>query len=307
MSVKFARVRASRWSLACMATAALALFAPLDAASACDLLVETPDAVRIEYNPFAVGSSSGPLNIEFANRADEACELRLVLIDDLDNPVEEIALGGVLLEFRPREASGLFRHDADPGAFLLRVAENDSVRAEMDVAVLRDAVVEAGEHSTDLRMAVQNSNGEDLFQPVPLRVILRSTPRAQVNIAGGAGAFGTGSTVEVIDFGTASTGLTRRAFLQVRANTEATLTVVSQNRGVMHLVDVELEGEGTTVPYTFELDGAAVDMEDPWIHKVDPPRTLEGVSLPMDFTLGVISGQMSGRYEDVITIDVTPR
>lgn len=61
------------------------------------------------------------------------------------------------------------------------------------------------------------------------------------------------------------------------------------------------------MPYSLELDGAPVDLTELWTRRINPPRTLEGISLPMDFTLGEITGQMSGRYEDLITIDVTPR
>lgn len=305
MSVKSARIRARSWGIGVSAVSALIIVASSSEAAACDLSVETPEAVRIEYNPFAVGPSSGPLNLVFRNQGGTACDLRLVLIDDVGAPVPQISAGGVVLEFRPREASGLFRRDVEPGAFLLRVAESGEARAELDVAVLLGAVVEAGEHHADLRLSVENAEGEPLLPPIPLRVVLSSTPRAQVNIAGSAGAYGSGSSVEVIDFGQAATGLTRMAFVQVRANAESTLTVRSEHRGVMR--HLEMGEGGTVVPYSVELDGDQVDLSEVWSRRVDPPRTLEGISLPMNFTLGEVRGQMSGRYEDLITIDITPR
>lgn len=304
MSAKSTRNRASGGGGVAVlaALAALVLTGP---AVACNLTVETPDAVRIEYNPFAVGLSSGPLNLEFRNLAATACELRLVLIDDIGDPAPTISLGGVVVEFRPREASGLFRRDAEPGAFLLGVAESGGARAELDVAVLHGAVVEAGEHLADLRLSVENAEGQPLLPPIPIHVVLSSTPRAQINIAGSAGAYGSGSSVEVIDFGEAATGITRQAFVQVRANAESTLTVRSEHRGVMQHLEAA-EG-GTVISYSLELDGDQVDLSEVWSRRVDPPRTLDGVSLPMNFTLGEVRGQMSGRYEDLITIDITPR
>lgn len=288
-----------------LAGAAAGLFLVLAApAVACDLMVEPPQAVRIEYNPFAVGASTGPLDIEFQNRSDSACELRLRLVDDIGDPKPAIDLGGVVVEFRPREASGLFRRDLEPGVFLLSVAGNETVRAEIDAAVVHNAVVEAGDHLADLRLAIEGPGGEPAVPAVPLRVILRSAPRAQVNIAGSAGAFGSGSSVEVVDFGLAATGVTRRVFVQVRANAESTLTVKSQHHGVMR--HLEMGEAGTVVAYGLELDGQPVDLSETWTRLVDPPRTLEGVSLPMDFTLGPVAGQMSGRYEDLLTIDISP-
>lgn len=302
MSVKFAHKFLSAWGLAGVA-GSLCLTLPVQAA-ACDLLVETPQAVRIEYNPFAVGASTGPLDITFQNRSDSICELRLRLVDDIGDPRPVIDLGGVVVEFRPREASGLFRRDLEPGVFLLSVAGNETVRAEIDAAVMHNAVVAAGDHEAELRLAIQTPGGEPAAPTIPLNVILRSAPRAQVNIAGSAGAFGSGSSVEVVDFGLAATGVSRRVFVQVRANAESTLSVKSQHHGVMRHLDM---GEaGTVVAYLLELDGQPVDLSDAWTRRVDPPRTLDGVSLPLDFTLGAVAGQMSGRYEDLLTIDISP-
>lgn len=302
MSAKFVHRPPSGRGLAGVAAGVfLALAGP---AVACDLVVESPPAVRIEYNPFAVGESTGPLDIEFQNRSDAACELSLRLVDDIGDPQPVIDLGGVAVEFRPREASGLFRRDVEPGVFLLSVAGNETVRAEIDAAVVHNAVVEAGDHGADLRLAVLGPGGEPAVPTVPLHLILRSAPRAQVNIAGSAGAFGSGSSVEVVDFGLAATGVTRRVFVQVRANAESTLTVRSQHHGVMR--HLEMGEAGTVVAYALELDGQPVDLSETWTRLVDPPRTLEGVSLPMDFTLGSVTGQMSGRYEDLITIDISP-
>jgi len=307
MSVKSTPARLRGWGPKSLGTAGLllaGLLAFASPAAACDLAVETPAAVRIEYNPFAVGASSGPVDVLFQNRSDTACELRLLLVDDVGDPLPAVTLGGAVVGFRPREASGLFRRDTEPGAFVLTVAPNSTTRAEMDAVVLHDAVVEAGQYQGDLRLLIRSADGVPVPPPVPLRVILQSTPRAQVNIAGASGAFGSGSSVEVIDFGQAATGVTRRAFLQVRANTKATVSIRSEHHGVMR--HLEMEEAGSVVAYQLELDGDPVDLTRVWTRSLDPPRTLAGVDFPLDFTLGTIAGQMSGRYEDLITIDITP-
>ncbi len=301
MSAKFAHLRPSIAVVAAGLALVLGLASP---ATACDLVVEAPEAVRIEYDPFAIGASSGPLDVQVENRSETDCELRLRLIDDLDEPRPAIELGGATVEFRPRETSGLLRRDLEPGVFLLGVPGKQTVRAEIDALVVHNAVVEAGDHLADLRLAVEGPDGATLVPALRLRVILRSAPRAQVNIAGSAGAFGSGSSVEVVDFGEAVTGTKKRVFVQVRANAESTLSVRSEHRGVMR--HVEMGEAGTVVGYMLELDGEPVDLSRNWTRLVDPPRTLAGVSLPLDFTLGSVTGQMSGRYEDLLTIDVWP-
>lgn len=302
MSAIFAPIHARRAIAAALAALA---WCAVSSARACDLTLETPEAVRIDYNPFAIGPSSGPLNLRLRNGSEAPCELRLRLVDDFDAPLAGVLLGGVGVEFRPREASGLLQRDAEPGTFLLNVPAAGEAYAELDAAVIRNAVAEAGEHTSDLYLRIENVEGQLLLPRAPLRLILTSAPRAQVNIAGSSGAFGSGLTVDVIDFGVAATGLTRRAFVQLRANAESTLSIRSENRGVMR--HGEFAETGTVVPYSLELDGTPVDLTELWTRRINPPRTLEGISLPMDFTLGEITGQMSGRYEDLITIDVTPR
>lgn len=274
-------------------------------AAACDLvLTQAPEPVRIDYNPFVFGSGEGALDIGLQNRGEEACDLRLSVTDDADQLVQEIDLGGVGLRIRPREESGVRDAPAQTGVFTYALEPSADGRPQLNVAVTRDAVADAGEYALDLKLAVADADGVTLLPSIPIRLVLTSTPRAQLNLAGASGAFGSGSSVEVVDFGEAETGATRRIFVQVRANAPSTLTISSENKGVMRLLaDVE---NPTTIPYAVELDGEPVDLTKLWTSDVDPPRTLAGASLPMVFTLGRVEGQMAGRYEDLITIDVSP-
>ena len=272
---------------------------------ACDLaLNQGPGTVVIDYNPFAIGPSAGALDLGFTNQGDEQCDLRLSFTDEGGTAVSSLALGGVGVQFRPRESSGLQASDIEPGVFRFTLAGRATAQAQMDAAVVVEAVPEAGTYVGDLRLVVKDPDDKILLAPIPVRVQLVSTPRAQLNVAGAAGAFGSGSSVEVVDFGEAATGAVRRIFLQVRANAPSTLSIVSEHGGVMRRQgDVATESH---VPYAVELDAAPVDLSTPWSRPIDPPRTLAGASLPMIFTMGTVRGQMAGRYQDVITIDISP-
>lgn len=61
--------------------------------------------------------------------------------------------------------------------------------------------------------------------------------------------------MEVVDFGEAASGATRRIFVQVRANAPSTLSIKSE--GGVHRVE-EAEN-ATVVPYAVELDGETID------------------------------------------------
>ena len=267
-------------------------------------MTRTPSAVVIDYNPFAVGPSAGALDLGLKNQGDAECDLRLSFIDEAGVPAASLALGGVGVQFRPRESSGRRTSELEPGVFRYTLSGQASGDAQLDTAIVVDAVPDAGTYAADLKLLIQDGEGKLLVPPLPVRVQLVSTPRAQLNLAGAAGAFGSGSSVEVVDFGDAVTGATRRIFVQVRANAPSTLSISSEHRGVMRrLGDVETP---SNVPYTVELQGDPVDLSAPWTKAIDPPRTLAGASLPMLFTLGAVSGQMAGKYQDVLTIDISP-
>ncbi|WP_292037019.1 MULTISPECIES: hypothetical protein [unclassified Brevundimonas] len=288
------------------AVLAAALLGFASAAEACDLaLVQGAQTARIEYNPFAVAPTPGALDVTLENRGETECDLRLSFTDETGIEVTSVVLGGIEVRFRPRESSGVLAADVKKAVFQYLLAPETKGVAQLDAIVARGAVAEAGEYGVDLRLLVRNLDGVELIAPIPVRLLLQSTPRAQLNLAGAAGAFGEGLSVEVVDFGEAVTGATRRIFVQVRANAPSILSIKSEHQGVMHRVE-EVEN-ATVVPYAVELDGQSVDLTGLWTKEIDPPRTLAGVSLPMNFILGQINGQMSGRYEDLITIDVYPK
>lgn len=298
--------RARRPVLWRSAILAAALLGFTTAAEACDLaLVQGTPTARIEYNPFAVAPTPGALDVTLENRGEAECDLRLSFTDETGIEVTSVVLGGVEVRFRPRESSGVVAADVKKAVFQYPLAAGVKGVAQLDAIVAQGAVAEAGEYGVDLRLVVRNEDGTELIAPIPVRLLLQSTPRAQLNLAGAAGAFGEGLSVEVVDFGEAVTGATRRIFVQVRANAPSILSIKSEHQGVMHRVE-EVEN-ATVVPYVVELDGQSVDLAGLWTKEIDPPRTLAGVSLPMNFILGQINGQMSGRYEDLITIDVSPK
>lgn len=267
-------------------------------------LAEAAQTVRIEYNPFALSPTPGALDVALENKGEGACDLRLSFTDEAGIEVTDVKLGGVGVRFRPRESSGVQAADVQRGVFQYPLAAGQKGVAQMDAVVVQGAVADAGEYGVDLRLLIKNTDGVELISPVPVRLVLQSTPRAQLNLAGAAGAFGEGSSVEVVDFGEAATGATRRIFVQVRANAPSTLTIKSEHGGVMRrLGDVE---NATVVPYGVELDGDQVDLTALWTKEIDPPRTLSGLALPMTFILGLVNGQMGGRYEDLITVDISP-
>jgi len=135
-------------------------------------------------------------------------------------------------------------------------------------------------------------------------LIIRSIPRAQLNITGVAGSFGEGNPLSVIDFGVAESGETRGVFIQVRANTVSQLSISSEHQGF--LIHKDTPDTAQPISYEARLEDELLDLTGIVIKEYDLPLTYEGRSLAFDLTLGNISGAMAGDYEDTITIEFSP-
>lgn len=275
-------------------------------APACDLsITRSPTTVRIDYDPFdVIASPPGDLDLELTNASDTACEVVLLFTDLADAPVPKIYAGEAPIAFRPRESSGLRRTELTTFTYALTIPAGGSATAQFDVGVAESVVIPAGVYPVEMRLAVRGLDGTPLISPLPVEISVSSPARAQMNIAGAAGAYGSGTSVETIDFGEAETGAVRRAFLQIRANAHSTVTFDSEHRG--RLASKPLIGPPGYIGYQVALDGTDVPLNQITRLPVDPPRTLEGMSMPLTFTLGQVRGAMSGAYNDLLTISVSP-
>lgn len=288
-----------------LALAALAA-APGDPARACaPALVRGPDAVVIEYDPFTLApAAAAPLTAEFVNTAEAECRLELAVTDPAGEPVERVRLeeAGLDLRLVAQESGGL-APALTPGVFDLTLPPGGRTRAALDAVLSGEAVTEAGLYERPLRLVVRpRGGGEALLAPVPATVAVRARARAQINLAGAAAAFG-GSSTERVDFGEAKTGAQARVFVQLRANTAATLTIASENGGTLRHAT---EKDAPPIPYDAVLDGRTLDLAAPTRLPVQAPRTIAGVSLPLDLTLGRAEGAMAGAHQDVLTFEFAP-
>lgn len=267
-------------------------------------ITETSAPVRIAHDPFAFAASLGRLDVGFRNDGDTPCELELRFVDPAGQPITSLRLGETPITLSPREGSAPFTGQVGDDIFRLLLPPQSQSIATFDLEVSGDAVPPAGEHTGRVGIEVRGHDLERTLRIDDLDIVLASPPRAQINIAGAAGAFGSGESVARIDFGDAATGAAKRAFIQVRANTEARLTFESANGG--RLLRPGDLGEESVIEYAVSLEGQALDLRHGDRRNVDPPRDVRGRSYALDFRLGEIGSQKAGAYEDVLTIGVSP-
>jgi spore coat protein U-like protein len=142
--------------------------------------------------------------------------------------------------------------------------------------------------------------GTDRTAPAQARI----EARAQLNIAGTSGSFGA-FELDEIDFGALSTGATRNAVVQVRATRPVSITLSSQNLGLLKHQDLP---SAAGVPYALQLDGASVDLTAGGFGLARTPAlNLNGTSYPMTVTIMDTNGRAAGAYKDRLTITVTPQ
>lgn len=282
-----------------MAAAGLAVAAP---GLACEVaLLEDPGTLVMDHDPFATLASTAPLRLRLENRG---AARTLELIFDTGQATQLVLKGPRgLLPFVLRENEGVLPTTGGEGAhFLLAMEADATVRGSLDLIVAGSAVVPPGLHSGQLTMQLRDrGGGQPCREPfaIPVQVLVPS--RAQMNIAGASGPIGDGPGLNSIDFGSLMEGAVRTVFLQLRANGDAMIALQSREGGVMRHRDLPEHA----APYAMMLDGRPVELSGRQEFPAPPAASIDGISLPMTFTIGRVAGLPAGRYEDVITISVS--
>lgn len=271
-------------------------------AQACDVRLGALNIAPVDYDPFKFAPVATQAKVSLDLTGGDTCSVTLRLTNDSLMRLDTIAVGGptpALFAIRPAQTGAQVDSTGETITVTLS-HDNPHAEADWDLVLRQDAVLAPNTYTIPLTVAARaDGSAADLL--VKGAFTLRTLPRAQINIAGASGAFGQ-SPLALIDFGTLETGEQRRAFVQIRANSPVTVQVSSKNHGVM--TNETLPG-ADPINYSLSLGGKTLNLSGMAQVPVDPPRTVDGVSLPMDITIGNVDGKMAGRYSDVIIIDVS--
>lgn len=300
-----ARSRQRRPDAPTFAAAWLLLLAAMFAASpalACAVRIGPIQTTPITYDPFVASGAEGAVTVDVDLTDGDACDAALVLTDDSTAPLRTLSFGARdTVEFRPLlRRGGAVRESTDPAeAMVTLTAAAPQAQISWRLVSQGDGVLAPGDYSLPIR--VQLRSPVQAVSPALGTLLLRSVPRAQINLAGTAGSYEAGGDSAAIDLGELRSGKTGRAFLQLRANTQAHLSFRSENRGVLRSAV-----DGAVIPYRLSFDSSDVDLRQPASRTVEPPATLRGASFELLVTVGDVSGATAGRYSDTVVIDVTP-
>lgn len=220
--------------------------------------------------------------------------------------------GGTVLSYQIFDtvASGVIVKDLDAapdGSGLLTGTTffNDSPQ-NFDVIVYQGQLVAPGVYSDLVTLTVYDSSdgAPTTTDQEPLPISVTVAPFVSIAVVDTGGLFDPASDNILVDFGSLALGIQRSLDLLVVANIDYVVTVDSTNQGSLALLP---PGDGSTVPYAFEVDGITQDLSggSAQVLTGSGPTPLAGNRHTFTFEIGDPTGATSGVYEDNLTITVT--
>ncbi len=211
--------------------------------------------------------------------------------------------GGNAVPFILKGISGSPSFTDDVGApSMVTVPSNGPVDLQ---AILNGPVfAPAGEYSAPLQLQLF-SNGTAVGSPYTYNLPLSVKARAQVNIAGSSGSFGSGGTMDKVDFGQLETGESKTVYVQLLSNADVDVSFSSLNG--LKLQHSDPSRQQTPIAYAAVFNGSSLPLTSPGaIYKVrrSADTSLSGSSLPLTLTVGTVQDNLAGTYQDIITITV---
>ena len=243
---------------------------------------------------------SGALPVRFRvniNADNRACTIGLAISG------RSFQQGGNTVPFILKGISGSpsFTDDASTPSIVTVPADG-----QVDLQAILNGPVFAptGEYTAPLQLQLF-SNGTTVGSPYTYNLPLSVKARAQVNIAGSSGSFGGSGTVDKVDFGDLQTGESRTVYVQLLSNADVDVSFSSLNG--LKLQHIDQTRQQTPISYTAVLSGSSLPLTSPGAsYKVrrSADTSLSGSSLPLTLTVGTVQNNLSGTYQDIITIDV---
>lgn len=271
-------------------------------ASECDLEAKTSSSQK-SYDPFSPADTVLDVNVTVKNDGHGNCLARFYVA-----PVDgrlALSLDGERIPYRiegPR--GGDSGYPSEFGPFIANVMSNSSASLAIRFTLPSQNVVPKGMYTSDLVVHGVGLDGERIDVSSG-SVILRAqvSGRVEMSISGTASPqlSQAGMAAIGMDFGQGRQGDTRRVFVNVWSNGSVSISLASQNQGVLKLVGNE---HLPAIKYSARFDGSAVSLGGPYIVQRSPPLSLIGASYELAVTLGEVQNKFAGLYKDVVSINI---
>ncbi|MFO7850194.1 MAG: spore coat protein U domain-containing protein [Spirochaetia bacterium] len=168
----------------------------------------------------------------------------------------------------------------------------------------------AGQYTDDFTITLYKGNAEDISSAekieeakVKLRVKVESV--LDISLVPRGSSFDETKTDLTLDFGVLSAGSERSGDIMVRSNDTYSLTLNSENGGVMENF---YEEDTSTVPYTLSVNGSELNLSsdtETTVAANDGPTPVTGERYTLNVRIGDFGMATEGEYQDIISVTVT--
>lgn len=275
--------------------------------SACSIrMVAAPPSWIIEgYDPFGAATPEATFSVTFTNDSTAECKFEPVF--ELAQPPFGLSSGrGRQIDYTlvnlSQSVDATPRSGRSPRSVSrpqVSLAGNEARTLLFKLLVQADEVQEAGNFTEDVVLVAEDGVSRSLGG-TPIVLGLNVLPSARVGLAG---AYSVSNGRAVVDLGELRQG-PAPVPLQLRVNSTGRyeLSVSSANSGRLRLGASDWQ-----VPYSVTIGGTPVDLAKAATLTGPSNSGLTREALPIHITVGDVSGQRAGTYNDVITVTVSPR
>lgn len=286
-------------------------------ASAEQLELRTPSKVQIDYQPFSglPASTNIKINLTIDNQnnnsnqgkdSNKREQFRLRFTPSQGSFIATNKNGQKLpLNFTSRQNNSQIRRIGNQ--FIEDVTLNPDQRKRYDfdytVGLSESQFAKPGTYRLLLDVDITTlATNEIISQEERVEIEVIVDAKLQANIAGTQTLKSGGAKFAIIDFGELKTGKSETVSLQIRGNTDASITLISENNGRMK----HKTAHHSFINYTIDFDGTTSDLKSPLSLIRPVAKNLSGSVYPLNVTIGDVRGAYSGRYRDIITVNVDP-
>jgi hypothetical protein len=271
------------------------------AAPECNLTTRATSAQQV-YDPFSSSDILLDVDISVTNNSEDKCTARYYLAPV--NGTLALFKGIDRLTFRVEGPRGGGNLPETYGPFVLHLDSKETESITVRTTVPARQLVPRGDYYGDLAItAFGNGNQPITIASPPVTLRVRVPGRVEMTISGSISApFPTGpSGGAAISFGEAATGSKNQVYVHVWANGEVSISLDSENRGRLKLLDSATDG---FIDYSARFDGVPAPLSSRYSVRRAPPMTQAGGAYELAITLGDTRSKFAGTYKDVITVTV---
>jgi len=280
-----------------------ALYAVAFHANACELQSEhTNFNATIDYDVFAFDRAGTSLQLRIRNTGSATCTARLALLNG-SGQIAPLNFPEIGLDVEASVSSGMNQHISTlhSSSALVELPADRTTDLTIDFFTEQYDAISAGDYELDISVVLIDVTSEARLIDLAGSLNVSVEARAQINLAGTAGNFGTDTYSDMIFFEEPEPGDRSRFFVQSRSNAQTTLTIRSQNGGKMTNPNIP----ENAVHYDFIFEGEEVDLTSPWTISNRLQTDSNGLSEEVIVQISEDNKPFfAGDYEDIITIEI---